>query len=377
MTSIAASHEHHEAPPGAPSSPWRWLTGPGWIRAAWMSALFAGIGLGIVVLLRWWGGYTPILQTESCVTVSLLTALPVGFLAGIGAFDYWVHYFLGKPTRPEDHSGHGAKTWKDYFRVNTDHKVIGIQYVTTTIFFFLAGGLLAMLVRAELARPGMQFTDTETYNGLFSAHASLMIFLFVIPAFAGLANFVIPLMIGAPDMAFPRLNALSFWLLPIAGTMMLSSFFVDGGPFAAGWTGYPTLSTSLPLGQTFFNMAVQWAGASSIDDRAELPGDHHHHARAGDDLLAHAAARLGELHDFAAGRARHAVHRGLAVHGAVRPGDAHALLRTPLRRLHAGVPAHLLVLLAPGGVHHDAARLRHRLGGDLRSSRGSRSSATG
>ena len=83
-----------------------------------------------------------------------------------------------------------------------------------------------MLVRAELAQPGMQFTDTQTYNGLFSVHASLMIFLFVIPAFAGLANFVLPLMIGAPDMAFPRLNALSYWLLPIAGIMMLSSFLV-------------------------------------------------------------------------------------------------------------------------------------------------------
>ena len=87
----------------------------------------------------------------------------------------------------------------------------------------MVGGLLAMLLRAELARPGMQFVDNQTFNGLFSVHASLMIFLFVIPAFAGLANYVIPLMIGAPDMAFPRLNALSFWLLPIAGIMMLSS----------------------------------------------------------------------------------------------------------------------------------------------------------
>src|SRR5439155_239866 len=112
----------------------------------------------------------------------------------------------------------------------------------TTIFFFLAAGLLALLVRAELAKPGMQFFNNQTYNGLFSVHASLMIFLFVIPAFAGLANFVVPLMLGAPDMAFPRLNALSYWLLPIAGIMMLSSFLVPGGAFAAGWTGYAPLS---------------------------------------------------------------------------------------------------------------------------------------
>ena len=123
----------------------------------------------------------------------------------------------GRPTRPEDHSGHGARSWRDYFRVNTDHKVIGVQYVVTTIFFFCIGGLLAMLFRAELAQPGDQFFNPQTFNVLISDHAALMIFLFVIPAFAGLGNYVIPLMIGAADMAFPRLNALSFWLLPIAG----------------------------------------------------------------------------------------------------------------------------------------------------------------
>src|SRR5260370_26042858 len=181
--------------------------------------------------------------------VSLLVAGPIGFLAGIGAFDYWVYYALGSPTRPEDHSGHGARSWKDYFRVNTDHKVIGVQYLVTTIFFFFAGGLLAMLVRAELATPGLQFFDPQTYNGLFSVHASLMIFLFVIPAFAGLANFVVPLMLGAGDMAFPRLNALSFWLLPIAGVMMLASFFIPNGAFACAWPAYrPLCSRHQPLG---------------------------------------------------------------------------------------------------------------------------------
>src|SRR6266508_597871 len=229
-----------------------------------MTALFFGIGFGLVTGIRWWAGYAPILDWLVIVTVAALIMAPLGFLAAIGAFDYWTYYALGFPSRAEDHSGHGARSWRDYFRVNTDHKVIGIQYLVTTIFFFLAGGLLAMLVRAELAKPGMQFFDTQTYNGLFSVHASLMIFLFVIPAFAGLANFVIPLMIGAPDMAFPRLNALSYWLLPIAGIMMLSSFLVPGGAFAAGWTGYAPLSVHQPLGTIFFNMGVQWAGASSI-----------------------------------------------------------------------------------------------------------------
>src|SRR5256884_6789373 len=258
-----AAQPPHQGPAPPPRG-WRRLLYPGLLRAAWMTPLCFGIGSAIVVLCRWWGGWHPIWFGEVIVLVGALIAGPIGFLAGIGAFDYWVRYAIGSPTKPEDHSGHGAYSWRDYFRVNTDHKVIGIQYLTTTIFFFLAGGLLAMLVRAELAKPGMQFFDNQTYNGLFSVHASLMIFLFVIPAFAGLANFVVPLMLGAPDMAFPRLNALSYWLLPIAGIMMLSSFLVPGGAFASGWTGYAPLSVHQPLGTIFFNMGVQWAGASSI-----------------------------------------------------------------------------------------------------------------
>jgi cytochrome c oxidase subunit 1 len=208
-------------------------------------------------------GWDPLIDGNAITIVSLIGA-PFGFLFGLGAFDYWFYWAAGRPTRPDDHSSHGAYSWRDYFRVNTDHKVIGIQYTVTSFFFLLVGGLLAMLVRAELAQPGMQFVNSETYNGLFSVHASLLIFLFIIPVFAGLANFVLPLMIGAPDMAFPRLNALSYWLLPIAGIMMIASFFAPGGSFATGWTAYAPLSTEAPLGQMFFTVAVQFAGASSV-----------------------------------------------------------------------------------------------------------------
>ena len=142
--------------------------------------------------------------------------------------------------------------------------MIGIQYIVTTFFFFLVGGLAAMAVRAELAQPGTQIVDPGFFNGLFSTHAAFMIFLFIIPVFAGIANYVLPLMIGAPDMAFPRLNALSFWMLPMAGLLFLASYFVPGGAFDAGWTGYAPLSTGAPLGQSFFNLGVQFAGASSV-----------------------------------------------------------------------------------------------------------------
>ena len=262
MTETVEQTQH--APVKPSPTGWRRVLAPGWLRVPWMTPLFFFIGMGIVVGLRSLAGWDPVWNWLIIVSIGALITAPIGFLAGIGAFDYWVKYALGHPTEPEDHSGHGARSWRDYFRVNTDHKVIGVQYLVTTIFFFLAGGLMAMIFRAELAKPGAQYLDPQEYNGLVSIHASLMIFLFVIPAFAGLANFVIPLMIGAPDMAFPRLNALSYWLLPIAGIMMLSSLVVPGGAFGAGWTGYAPLSVVGTEGNVWFNMGVQWAGASSI-----------------------------------------------------------------------------------------------------------------
>jgi cytochrome c oxidase subunit 1 len=239
---------------------------PGFYRASVLMLLGVLFSAGLTWVVRSSTGHTTFhhyISPDAILTVSLF-AVPLAFLIGIGGFDYWFYWAIGRPTRPEDHSGHGARTWKDYFRVNTDHKVIGIQYTVTSFFFLLVGGLIAMLMRAELAQPGAQFVDANTFNGLFSVHASLLIFLFVIPVFAGLANFVLPLMIGAPDMAFPRLNALSYWLLPVAGLMMLGSFFVPGGAFADGWTAYAPLSDNAPIGQTFFSVGVQFAGASSV-----------------------------------------------------------------------------------------------------------------
>ena len=255
--------------------------------------------------------------------------------------------------------------------------MIGVQYLVTTIFFFVAAGMMAMLFRAELARPGMQFVDNQTFNGLVSVHAALMIFLFVIPAFAGLGNYVIPLMIGAPDMAFPRLNALSFWLLPIAGFMMLLSFLVPGGAFATGWTSYAPLATDQPLGQVFFNMGVQWAGASSIMTALNFlvtiitmraPGMTFWRMP----LLVWANFTTSLLvviaTPFIAGSQFFVMFDRIMHTNFFDRGRG---------RLRARVPAHLLVLLAPGRLHHDAARLRHSLGGHLRRWPGSRSSATG
>ena len=235
----------------------------GWTRAGLYTVIGLAFSVALSLGLRALFGDDPLYEGASLLPVALI-ATPFFFLVGLGLFDYWFRWAAGRPTLPEDHSGHGAKSWKSYFYPNTDHKVIGVQYVVHSFFFLFVGGLFAMLIRAELAAPGRQFMDSNAYNGVFSVHASVLIFLFIIPVFAGLANFVLPLMIGAPDMAFPRLNALSFWLLPIAGVLMLASFFAPGGSFAAGWTAYAPLSVSAPTGQTFFTIAVQFAGASSI-----------------------------------------------------------------------------------------------------------------
>jgi cytochrome c oxidase subunit 1 len=105
------------------------------------------------------GGLTT--ATQNGILIVSLLAGPLFWLVGLGAFDYWFYWAAGRATRAEDHSGHGATSWRDYLRVNTDHKVIGIQYVVTSFFFMLLGGLLAMLVRAELAAPGQQFVDAN------------------------------------------------------------------------------------------------------------------------------------------------------------------------------------------------------------------------
>ncbi|GII26201.1 aa3-type cytochrome oxidase subunit I [Planosporangium mesophilum] len=139
------------------------------------------------------------------------------------------------------HHGHPGQVLLDWIRT-TDAKKIGIMYLIGSYVFFLAAGLMSLVMRAELARPGLQFLSTEQYNQLFTMHGTLMLLLFATPVAFGFANYIVPLQIGAPDVAFPRLNNLSLWLFIFGGAVVMGGFIVPNGPPDFGWTAYANLS---------------------------------------------------------------------------------------------------------------------------------------
>ncbi|MEO5810569.1 MAG: cytochrome c oxidase subunit I [Rhodanobacter sp.] len=167
-------------------------------------------------------------------------------------------------TTDQHDEHHGAP--KNFFQrwcMSTNHKDIGSLYLIFALTMLFVGGSFAMLIRAELFKPGMQLMQPYFFNELTSMHGLIMIFGAIMPAFVGLGNWMIPLMIGAPDMALPRMNNLSFWILPFAFILLLSSMFLPGGGPAGGWTMYPPLSLqseSLP----YAVFAIHLMGISSI-----------------------------------------------------------------------------------------------------------------
>jgi cytochrome c oxidase subunit I len=147
-----------------------------------------------------------------------------------------------------------------------DHKRIGILYVWTALVFFAMGGVLALLIRTQLATPNESFLTKNSYNEVVTIHGTTMIFLVIVPILAGFGNYLVPLMIGARDMAFPRLNALSYWLYLLGGVVMYLSFFAKGGPARAGWTSYVPLSTlhSPGNGQDLWILSLHILSISSL-----------------------------------------------------------------------------------------------------------------
>jgi cytochrome c oxidase subunit I len=156
--------------------------------------------------------------------------------------------------------------WSSWL-ATVDHKRIGILYILTSLFFFVAGGIIALLMRTQLARPNEHIFTRDTYDQMFTMHGTTMVFLVVVPVFAGLGNFLVPLMIGARDMAFPRLNALSYWFFLLGGLVLYASWFAGGGAARAGWYSYPPLSESAfepGRGQDLWILAIHLTTISSI-----------------------------------------------------------------------------------------------------------------
>lgn len=214
------------------------------------------IGISVTGLIRvtfmdlsWWA-------TDLSWSIGYPVAL-IGWLIGVGGWRYWGREWFGGTADRFEMTG-----WTRYFGFSGDHKVIGIQYIVTFTLLFLLSGLVAMLIRVELAASGMQLFNHDTYNAAMSLHGITMIAVAVAILAGGFGNYIVPLQIGARDMAFPRLNALSFWLVPPVAIMLIIS--VGMGGWDTGWTAYPPLSVFAKSGQTLFNLAVITFGLVSI-----------------------------------------------------------------------------------------------------------------
>ncbi|MCB9437139.1 MAG: cbb3-type cytochrome c oxidase subunit I [Anaerolineales bacterium] len=186
----------------------------------------------------------------------------LGFLIGVGSMTDWLKWMVGrKGSDGHYHPKPGVPQWHRYFGMDTNHKVVGIQYGVLGIVVLLIGGLFALIFRTELAEPGLQYLSANDYNSLIGLHGQLM-FIAVLLGIGAMANYLVPIMIGAQDMAFPRINGFAFWINVPAAVMLLSSIFLGG--FDTGWTAYPPLSVRAHLGMQMALIAVFILGFSSI-----------------------------------------------------------------------------------------------------------------
>ena len=168
-------------------------------------------------------------------------------------------------SKETSNEGLQPKGWLRFLSFSLDHKVIGIQYLVCGFIFYLIGGSLASAMRVELTTPVSDFLARDVYNQVLTLHGTIMIFLWIVPVINGaFGNYLIPFYVGARDMAFPRLNAVAFWLIPPAGLMLITSYFINGAA-QSGWTAYPPLSITTPAaGQIIWILSVLLLGGSSI-----------------------------------------------------------------------------------------------------------------
>jgi cytochrome c oxidase subunit 1 len=166
-------------------------------------------------------------------------------------------------ARPVRRPGNAIVRWA----TTTDHKIIGYLYLITSFGFFLIGGLMALFMRAELARPGNQLLTNEQFNQLFTMHGTIMLLLFATPLFVGFTNVIMPLQIGAPDVAFPRLNMFSYWLFLFGGLIVVGGFFTPEGAASFGWFAYAPLNDAIRspgIGSDMWIMGLALSGFGTI-----------------------------------------------------------------------------------------------------------------
>ena len=231
------------------------VTAPGLPRGVLGAVIGSAVGGGLAAF----GLHA---EAGQILALGYLLAL-FGFLLGLGAFRFWLRWAAGREIDVNDeHEAHGhAGDRGRYYRFTTDHKVIGIQYLVTAFALFLTAGTVAMLMRFELAQPGIA-TSKDFYNTIMSTHGAMMITVALVSIIGGLGNYLVPLMVGARDMAFPKANALSYWMLPLALLLVAINPLLGG--FDTGWTAYPPLSQQANLGQQAYLMAFVTIGVSSI-----------------------------------------------------------------------------------------------------------------
>ncbi len=228
--------------------------------------IFTAFGLGIIGAIVFWYLAKAILPANTAgsyikgnrdqyVLLAMIGWL-IGFMTGIGALVGPFRWLLGKDLSHEENLFYAGKDQgvKRYFRYTTDHKVVGIQYLVTTMVVFFVGGVLAMLIRTNLGHAGGGWLQPQTYNAIVGMHGIIMIVATIIMVTGPFGNFIMPIMIGARDMAFPRLNALSLWLIIAAIPCILSSIFLGGIP--TGWVAYNPLASQGPPGQDGYIMFI-------------------------------------------------------------------------------------------------------------------------
>jgi cytochrome c oxidase subunit 1 len=228
------------------------------------TGIVAGLVLGaIAYFLAHQFIHTP-WGSDAAVCITFL-GWALGFAFGIGALVGPLRWVAGRDLTPEDHEYLAGKDQgaSRYLKFCTDHKVVGVQYLVLSFVTLGIGGVMAMIIRTQLARPGAHIVTPQQYNALVGLHGIIMILSVSIVTLGAFGNFIMPIMIGARDMAFPRLNALSFWVLFSGIIVLLSAFFLGGIP--TGWNAYAPLSVQSPPGMDAYLMAIiLWAISSGV-----------------------------------------------------------------------------------------------------------------